>query len=423
MKGRQRLGRLLGGDVVPTELERDCGRESIRMVSVDIFRGLTILTMIFVNDVAGVQAIPAWMKHAGVDADCMTFVDVVFPAFLFIVGMSIPLALGGRLKRGESLASVVCHVLVRTLGLLIVGVLMVNIRGFNSAAAGMSKDVWVLLMFTGVMLVWNRYPQGSLQRRRMQTGLRITGVALLVFLAWVYRGGEMNNPNWLRTQWWGIIGLIGWAYLVAGLAYLVFRKQTVGLMGSVAILIAAYIGDKSGMLDFLGHLRDYLNIGGHIGGHSAITVCGMLVIIVVKGCGGDGAARERLKWIVTFGGGLLLAGYLLRSAYGISKNDASPTWCLYSAGICCCIFAVLHWVVDVRGCTRWAGWFSPMGAHPLLAYILPFMVAALASLAGTDLLQGRFGSGGAGIARSVVFTLLILATTRILARCGITLRL
>ena len=44
--------------------------------------------MVFVNDLAGVSDIPAWMKHVAADADSMTFVDVVFPAFLFIVGMA-----------------------------------------------------------------------------------------------------------------------------------------------------------------------------------------------------------------------------------------------------------------------------------------------------------------------------------------------
>ncbi len=61
-----------------------------RILSIDVFRGITILVMIFVNDVAGVSGIPGWMKHVSADADAMTFVDVVFPAFLFIVGMSLP---------------------------------------------------------------------------------------------------------------------------------------------------------------------------------------------------------------------------------------------------------------------------------------------------------------------------------------------
>ena len=72
---------------------------SNRILSIDIFRGLTIFLMVFVNDLAGVSDIPAWMKHVPADFDGMTFVDVVFPAFLFIVGMAVPFAVKNRLER------------------------------------------------------------------------------------------------------------------------------------------------------------------------------------------------------------------------------------------------------------------------------------------------------------------------------------
>ena len=68
-----------------------------RILSIDAFRGITILVMIFVNELAGMRDIPQWMKHMPADADAMTFVDMVFPAFLFIVGMSIPFAINSRL--------------------------------------------------------------------------------------------------------------------------------------------------------------------------------------------------------------------------------------------------------------------------------------------------------------------------------------
>src|SRR5262245_47490510 len=94
------------------------GRENLtvtdRLKSLDTLRGLDILVMIFVNDLSGVQGVPAWMKHIEPHlADGMTFVDVVYPAFLFIVGMSIPWALGRRLEKGEPLRQIWKHILVR----------------------------------------------------------------------------------------------------------------------------------------------------------------------------------------------------------------------------------------------------------------------------------------------------------------------
>src|SRR5690349_18069344 len=89
-----------------------------RIHSIDAFRGVTIFLMVFVNELAGVQNIPAWMKHASADEDAMTFVDVVFPAFLFIVGMSMPFAIQRRFRRGDTLWRLTAHTLWRTPALL-----------------------------------------------------------------------------------------------------------------------------------------------------------------------------------------------------------------------------------------------------------------------------------------------------------------
>src|SRR5512143_2845548 len=94
-----------------------------RLASLDAFRGLVILAMTLVNYLAGVKNIPAWAKHMPQDADGYTFVDVVFPAFLFIVGVAIPLALHKRMARGESLLLLLRRVLGRSASLLFVGVI------------------------------------------------------------------------------------------------------------------------------------------------------------------------------------------------------------------------------------------------------------------------------------------------------------
>src|SRR5437867_2108929 len=95
------------GQPCPPRDSSEPGAESTRVYSVDVLRGLTILVMMFVNDLHSVKGAPVWMKHIHPsDSDGMTFVDVVFPAFLFIVGMSIPFAIGRRLERGERPAQV-----------------------------------------------------------------------------------------------------------------------------------------------------------------------------------------------------------------------------------------------------------------------------------------------------------------------------
>ena len=89
-----------------------------RVVSIDIFRGLTMAVMIFVNAVAEVRGLPWWTAHAHAWEDRMTYVDMVFPFFLFAAGMSMPLAVTQRLKRNPSTFALCLHIVLRVLGLL-----------------------------------------------------------------------------------------------------------------------------------------------------------------------------------------------------------------------------------------------------------------------------------------------------------------
>src|SRR5271166_1566777 len=90
-----------------------------RIISIDALRGFVMFMMIFVNDLSGAgKIVPDWMVHFSDrhrDGSGMTFVDMVFPAFLFIVGMSVPLALGGRMAKGQPVWRTLGHVAIRTL--------------------------------------------------------------------------------------------------------------------------------------------------------------------------------------------------------------------------------------------------------------------------------------------------------------------
>ncbi len=80
------------------------------------------------------------------DHDGMRLADRVFPGFLFIVGMAIPFAISGRIKRGETGSKKLMHIFIRTMSLLLIGVLMLNSDRVNPETTGMHKDLWTLLM-------------------------------------------------------------------------------------------------------------------------------------------------------------------------------------------------------------------------------------------------------------------------------------
>jgi predicted acyltransferase len=404
-----------------------------RIASVDVVRGLTILVMIFVNDLAGVHGAPAWMKHVQPPhADGMTFVDVVFPAFLFIVGISIPFAIGGRLERGQSLLRIWAHILVRTLGLLIIGVFMVNEESMSEPAL-LSKPQWTLLMYLAVILVWSVLP-GALGSRLMVRWLaRFLGVALLAMLAVLYRGNSHTGLIEMRPQWWGILGLIGWAYLVGCTVYLLLRTQLAGVVGAIALLYCVYIADAAGAFSGMSWLTNWVSVGAALGSHGAITVSGVaLGMMLTQSSPGTPAAR--MRWAFWFGVGLATAAWLLHSAHGvhrmfiINKIFATPPWCLWCSAITLWIWMVLYWLIDVRNNRRWAAPWEFAGQNALLAYILaPILTTLFEILAATLRVTNYYAElgndVGSGLARSLIFAVAVTLMAGLLRRGGIVLRL
>ena len=214
-----------------------------RLLSVDLVRGLDVLLMLFVNEMAGVTGTPAFLRHVGPEADGMTLTDVVFPAFLFITGMSIPLALGARLRAGEPRGRIIRHVAVRSVSLIVIGVLMVNAEHGN-APGRLSPDAWNILMTMAVLLVW----QAPTERfRRWRPQVMAVGAASLIALAWLYRSTQATGIIQLRPQWWGILGLIGWAYLVASLVYLAAGDRPLVLVAASAGLYGLFFAEAFAM--------------------------------------------------------------------------------------------------------------------------------------------------------------------------------
>jgi predicted acyltransferase len=168
-------------------------------------RGFDILTMVFVNYLAGMEAIPFILRHAAADQDAFTLTDVVFPGFLFIMGVSIPLALARRKADGATGLALLGHVLVRTLALLFLGVLLVNEGRFAAGAAGIGKDLWYFLAALAVFALWSVVPQGAGPRKKaVWLGLKIAAAVLLLALVVVFRGqGPDGRVTWFQTSWWG----------------------------------------------------------------------------------------------------------------------------------------------------------------------------------------------------------------------------
>jgi len=385
-----------------------------RTLSIDAFRGLTIFVMVFVNQLAGVAGMPDWLRHMPADADAMSIVDVVFPAFLFIVGMSLPLALRQRRARGEAGWRLWQHVLVRTLGLLVFGVFMVNAEsGYSERHMVMPIALWSLLFYAAALLVWLDDRGRTSAATRWRRGL---GIAALVVLALLYRGGADGSEP-MTPQWWGILGLIGWAYLIA----CVLNEFARARVAMLALMIVACLAYACAARSIAAPAPQWLlSQPGHAV-HAAIVLCGALLSTLCfdpasPRTPGAAAARSVLLALV-----LALAGALLRS-YSISKIHATPSWALYSAAWCALLFGLLHWLIEERGLRAWTRLVQPAAINPLLAYLIPFVVFAAMQWLGLAW-PAVFAQGLPGLAWALLHAVVVMGLAEGLNRARIRLLL
>jgi heparan-alpha-glucosaminide N-acetyltransferase len=392
---------------------------AVRVASIDIFRGLTVLVMIFVNDLSSVHGLPWWTYHAHADQDAMTYVDMVFPFFLFIVGMSMPLAMTQRLKRNSSVASLWLHVLSRSAGLVVLGLILANAEKGDPARMILNPNAWALLGLGGGVLFWF-----SPSREQRSSGifrwLRLAGLVLLLLTFALFRRSTGGGHGvWIDGSYPEILGLIGYTYLAVAILYILSRRWlwaplgwVVALTALCAVLTAHHV-----------RLRVPLYVWPfNSGAMASITMAGVVTSTIFFGTHRWQSLAQRMRLAFGFAAAMLISAWLL-TPLGISKIRATPTWCLYSSGAAVLSFALLYWVCDVKEKRTWAQFVRPAGENTLLTYLLPDFYFFLTTLVGFTFIDKHFSTGALGVSRAVVFTLVMLAFSALLTRARIRLQL
>ena len=374
-----------------------------RIESIDVLRGLTIMLMIFVNDVAGIRSAPSWLKHVSASTDGMTIPDIVFPAFLFVMGMSIPVAMARRLESGQHWLRIASHVLFRSVSLMFIGILTLNRP--DDALIGWPRGMWQFLMYASVFAVWHHVsaPEGG--KQRISRIVRIAGIVCLAALVVSFKG---RDGQWLQRGWWGILGLIGWAYLIAVGIYAVTKDNRSSLIGEMCLLLSFFIAYHEGKFG-----RLWLN-GSTLGSHPSITVAGVITgTLILPGFSGH---TERIRWALVFAAFLFAAGWLLRPLYGVNKIVATPSWCLWCSAITGAAWAALYWLIDVKGWNRIFRICKNVGTNALFAYLLAPLVYMLFRIAGIKYFALGNDALVIGLSRTILFTLFI---TLVSGRAGL----
>jgi heparan-alpha-glucosaminide N-acetyltransferase len=391
-----------------------------RVYSMDIMRGLTLVLMLFVNDLY-MPGVPAWLGHQSANFDGMGLADWVFPGFLFMVGMAIPFSIGKRITAGETTYPIIRHIVIRSVSLLIIGVLMLNSERVNPEFTGMPKNLWAILMYFGVFLIWNNYKEND---RNFFTiaGLRLAGIALLVFLIFKFRSGKFENNGSLITSWWGILGLIGWGYLIAALVYLTVRDNILNTTVAFLFFLALNILSKLELLNALNPVKPVLGviIEGNV---PLIVISGLLISLIIRKYSKESYLKVIIL-VVSAGVLSIIAGFILRHWFIISKIKATPSWGLICNGISMILFSLLYWIIDIKKHIKWSFFLKPAGENSLTTYLAPDIVYYLIWSTGIPILFYKHsGVPLIVIAGSIIWALLMVGLTALLVRFNIKLRL
>jgi len=331
-----------------------------RLLSIDAIRALTMLLMIFVNDLAGVKGIPGWIDHAKRTEDAMGFADTIFPTFLFIVGLSIPLALDRKIQKGNSRQSVLFAIISRSFALIVMGFFHVNLEEYGKASI-LPGSIWEILITVAFFLIWLDYPStfNNVKKYFLIGG----GWLILLLMAFLYVGREGNS---MEPSWWGILGLIGWGYLVCALIYF-FAK---GKMPAMIIAFMAFAAIN--ILDHGNWLHMHLWVIKD-GSTEFSIIAGVIVSLwyarmVKKGF-------NAALWLQLFIAGCasIAVGFLVRPyTDGISKIRATPAWILICIGISILVFELMIYLVDYKHKKNWFKLIWPAGTATLTCYLIPY---------------------------------------------------
>ncbi len=374
-----------------------------------------MIVMVFVNDLASVKGLPWWNYHAPAKVDAMTYVDMVFPAFLFILGMAIPLATEQRLRKIPHRRTFGSISSPRSLSLLMLGLILANAGAGDLALIHMPPYLWAILALLGAMLFWMVYPRSETPSDPRQDppilwtrphGLRCSPSFAARQKTAAGHGSARRIP---RSSGSSPSPISPPASSISPLGAGAWSPFVWLVPSPPSALCALPIGSS------------FPTTPGSTSGPSATAPTPSSPWPESRRPHSSSAHKVtagppfvlKPPQPLAFAAITLVAARLL-TPLGISKIRATPTWCLYSIGSSILIFLLLYWICDVHRHTRWAVFTRAPGSNTLLTYLLPDLWYFILGVLGITWFRTHLAWGFPGVVRSIVFTAFIVAIATLL---------
>ncbi len=342
-------------------------QKSNRLISLDAFRGYTIAAMIIVNDPGSWSHVYAPLLHAQWHGATPT--DLVFPFFLFIVGVSIALAFTKRIEKGSTKGDLMKKAVIRSIKIFALGIFL------------------------------NIFPEQFIDFNLAD--IRIPGVLQRIAIVYLVCSFIYLQLNSRKQIYLGIIFLVGYWLLMTvvpvpgvGPANLEPGTNLAAWFDNLVIPLRLYRGtwDPEGLLSTFPAF--------------ATGISGMLVGKIILS---DRSIDRRVVWLFFMG----FIGYLVGIAWGwgfpINKNLWTSSYVLYSSGLATMALAAFIWFVDVLGYDKGAKFGIIYGSNAITIYVLAGMFPSLTHLGGEHSINSLFFNGLVDIGLAPKFVSLLWA--------------
>jgi predicted acyltransferase len=247
-------------------------------------------------------------------------------------------------------------------------------------------------------------------------------MVILVVMAAVYKGNSPHGIIWMQPHWWGILGLIGWAYFACATITLFADKKLLVLIGFFIFFLlfnSVVIHNPAVLSDSWKNTIGSLGLGN--ASNSSITIVGVICAVLYRRFLEKTRKIELILILIALI--LFVFGFATRPLWGISKIRATPSWTTICSAISILTFAFLIWLVDRKGKEKWFKIIKPAGTSTLTCYLLPYLHEAIfLSIIGIQL-PLIIRTGWAGVVKSLVFALVIVLITGWLERRRLRLKI
>nr|WP_068889968.1 DUF5009 domain-containing protein [Pedobacter panaciterrae] len=309
-----------------------------RLLSLDFFRGATVAAMILVNNPGDWGNIYAPLEHA--EWNGCTPTDLIFPFFLFIVGVSIAYAMGSKKTDPSTHTKTILKALKRALILFGLGL-------FLSLFPKVFTD-----------------PIGTLQHVRIPGVLQRIAVVFFISSVIFLKYSEKNIFRILIALiavYWALMTFVP----VPGVGYANLEKETnLGALIDRSILTEAHLWKSSKTWDPEGILSTLPAI--------ATGLFGILVGVYLKRKDLDAASK--VAWLFTTGCSAVVLGLLWDLQFPINKALWTSSFVLYTGGLATVILALSYWVIDVHRYNRFTKPFVVYGVNAITVFFLSGLI-------------------------------------------------